>query len=222
MESTGSMNKKTPSLARSTALRGPIQAEPIQDLGEVLEAGALVGQEIKDLRRASNVTLSELSDATGLSKGYLSQIERGISSPSIKALHSISRALGVNISWFFPSPAEDDDEFREFVVRRDRRRRLEFESGICDELLSPNLARGIELLRCTFRPHSFSGKEDYSHKGEEAGFVASGKLTLWLDGKEISLSSGDSFAFESSIPHRYANESDEETVIIWAISPPSY
>ncbi|MEY8828608.1 cupin domain-containing protein [Sedimentitalea sp. XS_ASV28] len=86
-----------------------------------------------------------------------------------------------------------------FVVRRDRRRKLDFESGIRDELLSPNLARGIELLRCTFRPHSISGKEDYSHKGEEAGFVVSGKLTLWLDGKEISLESGDSFAFESSI-----------------------
>ena len=134
------MKKKTPSLARSTALRGPIQSEPIQDLDDVLEAGALVGQEIKDLRRASNVTLSELSNATGLSKGYLSQIERSISSPSIKALHSISRALGVNISWFFPSPSEDDDEFREFVVRRDRRRKLDFESGIRDELLSPNLA----------------------------------------------------------------------------------
>ena len=215
------MKKKTPSLARSTALRGPIQSEPIQDLDDVLEAGALVGQEIKDLRRASNVTLSELSNATGLSKGYLSQIERSISSPSIKALHSISRALGVNISCF-PSPSEDDDEFREFVVRRDRRRKLDFESGIRDELLSPNLARGIELLRCTFRPHSVSGKEDYSHKGEEAGFVVSGKLTLWLDGKEIALESGDSFAFESSLPHRYANESDDETVIIWAISPPSY
>ena len=216
------MSQKSASLARSIALRGQVLAEPIRDLAEVLDAGPVVGHEIRDLRRASNVTLSALSEATGLSKGYLSQIERGISSPSIKALHSISRALGVNISWFFPSPPENEDEFRDYIVRRDRRRSLSFESGIRDELLSPNLARGIELLRCTFKPHSFSGKEAYEHKGEEAGFVVSGKLTLWLDGKEISLESGDSFAFESRIPHRYANESDEETVIIWAISPPSY
>lgn len=216
------MSEKPTSLARSTALRGPVQPEPIQDIGEVLDAGAAVGHEIKDLRRASNVTLSTLSEATGLSKGYLSQIERGISSPSIKALHSISRALGVNISWFFPSPPDDEDELRDYIVRQGSHRSLSFESGIRDELLSPNLGRGIELLRCTFQPHSFSGKESYEHKGEEAGFVVSGELTLWLDGKEIALKSGDSFAFESQIPHRYANESDEETVIIWAISPPSY
>src|SRR3546814_17680678 len=59
------------------------------------------------------------------------------------------------------------------------------------------------------------------HKGEEAGFLVSGQMTLWLDGKEISLRSGDSFAFESTIPHRSANESDEAAVIIWALSPPS-
>ncbi len=203
-------------------MRGPVAPEPINDISEVLDAEASVGQEIKDLRRASNVTLSALSEATGLSKGYLSQIERGISSPSIKALHSISRALGVNISWFFPSPSSEEDELKDFIVRRDGRRSLTFESGIKDELLSPNLGRNLELLRCTFAPKSFSGKETYSHRGEEAGFVAAGRLTLWLDGKEIQLLSGDSFAFESTIPHRYANESDEEAVVIWVISPPSY
>ena len=216
------MTQTKTGLPRSTALRGPVKPEPIDDLGKVLDADATVGQEIKDLRKASNFTLSMLSEATGLSRGYLSQIERGLSSPSIKALHSISRALGVNISWFFRDTRDEDDELREFVVRRERRRSLHFESGITDELLSPNLGRELELLRCIFEPHSFSGKEPYEHKGEEAGFVVSGQLTLWLNSKEILLRTGDSFAFESTIPHRYANESDEEAVIIWAISPPSY
>lgn len=196
--------------------------EPISNIGDVLEPDPSVGQEIKDLRKASNVTLNKLSEATGLSKGYLSQIERGISSPSIKALHSISRALGVNISWFFRSPSDGDDEFKDYIVRKDNRRSLNFESGIRDELLSPNLSRDIELLRCTFQPHSFSGKEPYEHRGEEAGFVVSGQLTLWLNGKKIQLRSGDSFAFESTIQHRYANESEAETVIVWVVSPPSY
>jgi transcriptional regulator with XRE-family HTH domain len=216
------MTKKTEALSRSAALRGPVKAEPIEDIGEVWDQKTSVGQEVKDLRKATGVTLNDLSEATGLSKGYLSQIERGLSSPSIKALHSISRALGVNISWFFPTHPDDGDELSNYIVRRDNRRSLTFESGIRDELLSPNLGRSMEMLRCTFQPHSYSGKESYEHKGEEVGFVVSGELTLWLDGKEIALKSGDSFAFESTIPHRYANESDEETVIIWAISPPSY
>lgn len=216
------MTKNREVLTRSAALRGAVVPEPIANIGEVLEGNASVGPEIKDLRRASNVTLSQLSEATDLSKGYLSQIERGISSPSIKALHSISRALGVNISWFFPSPSEDEDEINNYIVRSDRRRSLNFESGIRDELLSPNLGRNLELLRCTFAPGSFSGKETYGHKGEEAGFVVSGQLTLWLESKKIQLRSGDSFAFESTIPHRYANDRDEEAVVIWAITPPSY
>ena len=216
------MAKTTQRLSRSEALRGPVKPEPIEDIENALEAGASVGQEIRFLRKASDVTLTQLSRATGLSQGYLSQIERGISSPSIKALHSISRALGVNISWFFRPAQNLDDDLDEYVVRHDKRRSLTFESGITDELLSPNLARGIELLRCTFAPHSASGTERYEHRGEEAGIVISGRLALWLGEKRVDLETGDSFAFESTIPHRYANENDEEAVIIWAISPPTY
>ncbi|RKF17100.1 cupin domain-containing protein [Roseovarius spongiae] len=209
-------------LSRSAHLRGPVEDDPITDLGKVLDAGASVGKEIKDLRKASDVTLAQLSRATGLSQGYLSQVERGISSPSVKALHTISRALGVNISWFFRPVSDPNDVLNEYIVRKGNHRMIRFANGITDELLSPNLARGIELLRCTFPPGSQSGKEAYEHKGEEAGFVVAGRLTLWLEGRRIELETGDSFAFESTLPHRYANEGDEEAVIIWSISPPSY
>lgn len=209
-------------LPRSSQLRGPVQRDETVDITEVLDAGPSVGKEIKDLRKASDVTLAQLSEATGLSQGYLSQIERGISSPSVKALHTISRALGVNISWFFRPTTDAEDDLSDFIVRRDKRRMIRFESGITDELLSPNLARGIELLRCTFPPGSASGKDPYEHRGEEAGFVVAGRMTIWLDGRRIELEAGDSFAFESTLPHRYANEGDEVAVIVWAISPPSY
>lgn len=215
-------------LTRSARLRGDVRSEPIDNIEKMINADASVGREVKDLRKASDVTLGQLAKATGLSQGYLSQIERGISSPSVKALHSISRALGVTISWFFRPDQYDGekndntDDLNQFIVRADKRRRLHFESGITDELLSPNLSRDIELLRCTFQPGSSSGKEPYEHKGEETGLVISGCLTLWLDGRRIELGPGDSFAFESSLPHRYANEHHEETVIVWALSPPSY
>ena len=185
-------------------------------------AASRAGLEIKHLRKARNLTISELAIATGLSSGYLSQIERGLSSPSVKALHSISRALGVTISWFFSGGTGDGESLRDIVVRATARRTLTFENGIRDELLSPNLGRKLELLRSVFPPGSSSGAGPYVHKGEEAGFVVTGQLTLWVGDKEILLSAGDSFAFSSEEPHRYVNPGLCETVVIWAITPPSY
>lgn len=189
---------------------------------DLLEIDARVGNEIRHLRKARNMTITQLADATNLSQGHLSQIERGISSPSVKALHSISRAFGVTISWFFPPSSSDDDALRDVVVRHDKRRTLHFDSNISDELLSPNLAGAIELLRCTFGPKSESGPEPYTHRGEEAGIVIKGTLHLWIGEKHVVLEEGDSFAFKSDTPHRYANPTDRETVVIWAITPPSY
>lgn len=192
------------------------------DLDVALKIDPHIGREIRALRKARGQTLIQLSKQAELSSGYLSQIERSISHPSIKALHSISRALGVTVSWFFPAETKDDTDWRGNVVRANARRKLYFESGITDELLSPNLERQIELLRCTFRPGSESGDKPYRHEGEEAGIIISGELDLWLEGQHIVLKEGDSFAFDSETPHRYANCTTTDTVVIWVITPPSY
>jgi len=192
---------------------------PVATAGDVSE---VVGEEIRHLRNAREIKLSELAEATGLSVGYLSQIERGISSPSIKALHSISRALEVTISWFFKDTDVENTSERRHIVRGDRRRNLHFEGGITDELLSPNLGRELELLRCTFAPGASSGEEPYTHRGEEAGIILSGTMELWLGDDHFILEEGDSFAFPSDTQHRYRNCSDTEAVVIWAITPPSY
>jgi len=209
-------------LRPSNATGQTYDAKETVNLRDVLDLDPRVGQEIRGLRKARDTTIAELGKATGLSKGYLSQIERGISSPSVKALHTISRALGVTISWFFPPETDDEAELRDIVVRAHARRKLSFESGITDELLSPNLDRTIELLRCIFPAGSESGAEPYNHRGEEAGFIISGQLDLWLDDQHIRLNEGDSFAFSSDRLHRYANRTDRDTVVIWAISPPTY
>ncbi len=181
-----------------------------------------VGEEIRDLRHAHGIKLSELGEARGLSVGHLSQIERGISSPSVKALHSISRALGVNISWFFRETDAEHSAERRYIVRADKRRSLNFETGVVDELLSPNLGRQLELIRVTFAPGASTGEGYFSHRGEEAGFIVSGTLELWLDDEHFILNEGDSFAFSSETPHRCLNSGSEETVIIWTVTPPTY
>jgi transcriptional regulator with XRE-family HTH domain len=180
-----------------------------------------IGIDIRGLRKARGQTLADLADASGLSVGYLSLLERDLATPSIKALHGVSRALGVTISWFFEAGDIPEDE-RGLVVRKSGRRRLDYSAGVVDELLSPHLMGALELLSCRFPPGASSGEEPYTHTGEEAGVVLRGQLELWVDGKTLLLEAGDSFGFQSSLPHRYRNPGTEEAEVIWAITPPSY
>ena len=184
--------------------------------------GNFLGAEVKHLRKAKGLTIAQLATLTNLSVGHISQIERGVSRPSFRALLGISRALDVTISWFFPPQSEDGDDLRDIVVRAGARRTLTFKSGIRDELLSPDLGRQLELLRSVFPPRTSSGSTPYRHRGEEAGFVLKGELTLWVGARKLHLKEGDSFAFSSEEDHRYENPTDHETVVIWAITPPSY
>lgn len=183
---------------------------------------APIGPEIRDLRRAREMTLPELSRLSGCSTGFLSQVERGLSSPSVDALRRIATALGVNISWFFRNESGDDPAERDVVVRAGKRRSLGFKTGITDELLSPHLRGDLELLLCRFPPGAVSGEEPYTHRGEEAGIIVEGRLELVVEDRAFLLEAGDSFGFASTLPHRYHNPGAIEAVVIWAITPPSY
>lgn len=179
-----------------------------------------VGRAIRTLRKLQQKTLKEVAAETGLSAGYLSQVERHKSSPSIKALHAISRALGVNITWFFG--ASGDNARQDYIVRRRERRALQFESGITDFLLSQRGESQLELLWCRFEPGSTSGDEPYSHDGEEAGVVVSGEFAIMIDNVWHILGTGDSFSFPSNLPHKYMNAGRRPAEIVWAITPPTY
>lgn len=181
-----------------------------------------IGEKIRQLRKSRRVTLKDLAERTSLSIGYLSQVERNLSSPSVNVLRDIAIALDVNISWFFEVPEKSQSGEERFIVRESDRRRLRFRSGITDSLLTPDLNGQIELLLSRFEPGASSGEEPYTHIGEEAGVVMAGQLELWIDGERFLLSEGDSFNFPSSAPHRYRNPGETESVVIWSITPPSY
>jgi len=181
-----------------------------------------LGAKVRLLRRARRTTLQDLAAKTGLSIGYLSQVERDLSSPSVKALRDIATALGVNISWFFEAPETAPAGERQYIVRAGNRRHLRFRSGITDSLLTPSLAGQIELLLSRFEAGASSGKEPYTHQGEEAGIVIQGQLELWIGTDRFLLAEGDSFNFQSTLPHRYRNPGTTEAVVIWSITPPSY
>lgn len=184
--------------------------------------GRLLGERLRQLRKRRHLTLARLAGGCGLSVGYLSQIERGLAEPSINALFSIARHLGVTVQWFFAGEAEAvPPEEHGYVIRRANRLRVNFQQGIVDELLTPRMSMALEMILSHMPPGS-EVADPYSHEGDEVGMVISGQMELWVGKRHFLLNAGDSFSHSSTEPHRYRNPGPGETVVVWAISPPTY
>ena len=181
--------------------------------------GAL-GRSLRGLRKVRGITLKKLALETGRSVGFLSQIERGLSEPSITDLRHIAQAFDVPISWFFLLEDEDTPA-QKFIVRAGARRALgTSEEGIVEELLSPDLGGAFEMFRTVIEPGAAS-TEQLKRDTEEAGYIASGEIDFWIDEAHFQLQAGDSFRFDHK-SHRWHNQSHAQCVIIWVVSPPTY
>ncbi|MBX2839476.1 MAG: cupin domain-containing protein [Gammaproteobacteria bacterium] len=187
-----------------------------------------LGDEIRQLRKVRGMTLEQVAEATGKSVGFLSQVERNITKPSVAALQSISDALGIHIGWFFPDDeTEQSEDEKQFIVRKANRRRLSYTAltntdylGLQDHLLSANLNGQLAMGISRYKPGASTGDDSYQHNSEEAGLVLSGLLELIIDDKVYILEEGDSFSFNSNLNHRFANASKtEDTVVVWANTP---
>ena len=179
-----------------------------------------LGRDLRALRKARGLTLNELAVRIGRSVGFLSQIERGLSAPSIKDLRSLATAFEVPVSWFFLTDDGDEVE-REYIVRADNRRALgTTEEGLIEELLSPDLGGSFEMFRSAIEPRT-EQTEFIFRETEEAGYLVSGEIDLWIEDKNFNLKAGDSFRFDHK-PVRWHNTGDEQAIIIWVVSPPVY
>lgn len=182
-----------------------------------------LGAQIRDLRKAKRITLQGLAVTIGRSVGYVSQLERDLSSVDIEVLHAIADALGVGINWFFQDADIGPLNERDVVVRRGARRQLNFTgSGLHEELLSPNLSGPFEMILTKYPPGTATGGKPYSRPVEQAGLVLSGALELELGDNLYQLEAGDSFAFSGRDAHLSRNTGDIEAQVLWVISPPTY
>jgi transcriptional regulator with XRE-family HTH domain len=186
------------------------KAEPAMDVA--------VGQRIRDLRRSRKLSLEAVAARTDLSIGFLSQIERGLSSPSLRVLATLADVLGVGIAGLFGA-GDDSGAASDAVVTRERQRaKLNlWRTGISKQLLSPAGSEGrLNLFLVHMEPGGSTGDELYTHDGEEAGLVLSGEMKLTVDAKTWTLKQGDSFRFASRRPHRFSNPaSDARAVVLW-------
>ena len=166
------------------------------------------------------MTLQELADKLNRSVGWLSQVARDKSDPSITDLRHIAAALDVPVSLLFgqaPAPADEAG----YIVRKEARRPIGSDmAGLVEELLSPDLTDDFEMVHSTFEPHSRIG-EVVTRPTQEVGYILAGKLDLVISGRKFTVSKGDSFRIRGE-PFEWINPYDEPATVIWVIAPPVY
>ncbi|MBT8769378.1 helix-turn-helix domain-containing protein [Metapseudomonas boanensis] len=172
---------------------------------------------IRDLRKHKNVTLGDLATRIDRSVGFLSQVERGLSRPTVADLTAISEALGVPTTYFYS--LSKPRELR-WVTRPGERRTLYYAGGITDVLVSPTMSGGFSMLESLLEPGATSGEGHLDDSSEQGGFVLEGELTVWYGDDEdpVTLYPNDSFQLPSHAQFRYANLSDKPTRVLWVFT----
>jgi transcriptional regulator with XRE-family HTH domain len=201
-------------------VNGAAQAGFCQDaiVGTDKISAAPLGQRIRELRSGRGLTLTALADETGLSTGLISQVERGLSDPSLETLRRIAKVLDVPIFNLF----QQDTGSIVAVVRKDRRMQVSSpEHDIVYSRISPGRGR-LEVLHGHLKPRSASAPEPWAHPSEECVLVLSGALVVEVAGADYELGEGDSCYLDSSLPHRYRNPYARPAEFIVTVTPPSY
>ena len=186
-----------------------------------------LGSEMRQVRKARQLTLREVAAETGISVSHLSAIERGATNPSLDVVGKVARALDIDPDWFFPRRRGDGPMERAFVVRKHNRRDLNTlyredkdQIGLTDEQLSSSIAGQLLLGLAEYEPHSERpGHTIYQHTGEQHGYVLEGEMELQIADEFITLHEGDSFSFPTEIIHNARNRTDRPAKLIWAIAP---
>jgi len=191
------------------------------------EGLAAFGAEVRQLRKARQMTLAELASGSGVSISHLSAIERGTVSASLTKISQIAVALGVPEEWFFSHRPGSGPMERAYVVRQTNRRNLNMlygepveHSGYSDQLLSSSIGGQFYLGISEYSPHSEQVIDQvFSREGEIHGVVLAGEMELSIADEVITVRAGDSFSFPGHILHLLRNVSDQPAQLIWVNAP---
>lgn len=175
-----------------------------------------IGSKIKRLRQANGLTLEELANRSELTKGFLSQLERDLTSPSVATLEDILEALGTNLQEFFSEKPAEQIAFKKedfFINEQD------------DYVISyiiPNAQKNemepilVELEK---------GKQSMTidpHEGQEFGYVVQGKIKLIYGDNEFVLKRGETFYLKGLVSHYLINPGETKAKVIWVSTPPLF
>jgi len=183
-----------------------------------------LGQQLRQLRKQHGLSLVQVAKACGISVGLLSQVERGLSSPSVKILGLLARQLGVSVDSLLRGAGQSDGEAAGRVARAGSHRRVDLlDKGIQKEMYTPPAGRTLDLCRASIAPGGSTGDDLFSTgMGEQIGLVLQGTLELWVEDQVMLLRAGDSFCYASRTPRRWRNPGADVAEVIWAISRIDY
>ena len=174
-----------------------------------------IGIKLRDLRNKYGLTQEELADRCDLTKGYISQLENDLTSPSISTLTDILTVLGTSLKDFFG----DDEEQIAF------REEDYFEKAVDTEVVTwlvPNSQKNaMEPIILILNPGCQTDL-DYPHEGEEFGYLLEGKIKLVYGNREVELSKGETFYYIADKNHYLINNGKTKAKIIWVTCPPNF
>ncbi|MEG1475600.1 MAG: cupin domain-containing protein [Longicatena sp.] len=175
-----------------------------------------IGQRLKQLRVQNNLTLEELASRSELTKGFLSQVERSLTSLSVSTLEDIVEALGTDLATFFK-----DSKQHKTVFKKDDYFVDEHED-FCINWIVPN-AQKNEMEPILLELHPFGqSKEIDPHDGEEFGYVVEGRITLVNGEQETPVKKGETFYINGKYKHYLKNNNKNEAKILWITTPPLF
>lgn len=175
-----------------------------------------IGSKIKELRIVKGLTQEELADRSELSKGFISQLERDLTSPSIATLSDILQCLGVSISEFFAETSEEQVVFKE----DDYFEKIDSDLKNTIEWIIPNAQKNnMEPIRLTLEADGAT-YPDNPHEGEEFGYVMKGEISIHIGKQIYTAKAGESFYYIPEKKHYISTKRGAQ--IIWVSSPPSF
>lgn len=176
-----------------------------------------MGERLRELRQGRGLSLRALAAETGLSAGMLSQLERGVTEPSLATLRKLADVFGQSVSTLFDDPKAP----AVWVSKPGERSSIRTPRGrVQYERLTPGAGQ-LEVLRAVLEPGEATSDEPWSHPSVECVYVVRGTLQAEVDGRSSSVLSGESVTVDSRHPHRYLNAGEEAVEFILAVTPPT-
>lgn len=183
---------------------------------QIDQADNVVGARLRELRKEHGLAAKDVAARAEVSPAYLSRLENGRISPTVSTLSRIVQAMGESVARVFGEDAMGP------VVRKENRLPVR-NRGVTDYLVTPTRSGRLEVLETVVEPGAGSGKEDYSHPGdEECILVLEGQLRVWLEGVAYDLLPGDAITFSCRMRHRWTNLGDSVARVLWIITPAGY
>ncbi|MFJ6415284.1 helix-turn-helix domain-containing protein [Paeniglutamicibacter sp. NPDC091659] len=182
------------------------------------EAVETLGARVRAARELRGLTLRRLASMTGLSSGFISQLENDRSNASVASLRSLASALGVSAAELIEGRIKDSQG----VLRKDQRPRIHMADGLTKFSLTRAPLRNLEIYSGYLEPGGSTGDEHYSHgNAQEFVMCINGRIELFVGDEKHVLDAGDSIEYLTSSEHGLRNIGDDTAEVLWVISPPT-